>query len=98
MGAASDAILDARICSFVVVEPGWVKVLAQEMVGEAGVTVRLHSGITDVLCHGSTLSGVVVNGTRGVRCRVVVDTSGDGVVAAMAGAPFEVGHENDGWV
>jgi hypothetical protein len=97
LGAASDVVLDARICSFLVVEPAWTKIVAQQMVMEAGVTVMLHSGVTDVIMHESAVIGVVVNGTRGIACRTVVDTSGDGVVAAMAGAPFEIGHENDGW-
>ena len=101
-GAATDAILDARVCSFVAVEPAWVKVLAGEMLREAGVRVLLHSGITDVLTspvdadNATAVNGVVVNGTRGVRSRVVIDTTGDGAVAAMAGAPFELGADNSG--
>ena len=99
-GAATDAILDARVCSFVAVEPAWVKVLAGQMLQEAGVKVLLHSGITDVVAtggpSGTDVRGVVINGTRGVKSRVVVDTSGDGTVAAMAGAPFERGQNDDG--
>lgn len=109
LGAASDAVLDARVCSLVTVEPAWVKVLAGRMLKDAGVMVLLHSGITDVFCdQGAThvpersvrnqVVGVLVNGTKGVRARVVVDTSGDGAIAAFAGAPFDLGTENDGWL
>ena len=98
MGAASDAVRDARICSFVTVEPAWVKVLSQEMLEEAKVRVLLHSGVTDVICRGKSVQGVVVNGIKGIRCKVVVDTTGDGIIAAMAGAPFILGDESDGWL
>ena len=98
MGAASDAVLDARVCSFVTVEPAWVKVLAGEMLQEASVKVLFHSGITDVLCDEECIIGVVANGQSGIRAKAVVDTTGDGTIAAMAGAPFELGNENDGWL
>ena len=98
MGAASDAVLDARVCSFVTVEPAWVKVLAGEMLKEASVKVLLHSGITDIVCEEKAVLGVVINGTVGIRAKAVVDTTGDGTIAAMAGAPFELGNENDGWL
>lgn len=68
------------------------------MLAEAGVEVLLHSGITDVVCDEKTVLGVVLNGARGIRCQVVVDTTGDGTLAALAGAPFELGNENDGWL
>ena len=97
-GGASDAVRDARVCSLIAVEPAWVKILALEMLQEAGVDVLLHTAITEALCQNQRVVGVLVNGTRGVLADVVVDTTGDGVVAALAGAPFEVGHENDGWV
>ena len=96
VGGASDAILDARVCSLVAVEPALVKLLAGKMLREASVKVLLHSGITNVLCDDGRVCGVVVNGTRGIRSKVVVDTSGDGTVAAMAGAPFELGQEGSG--
>ena len=98
VGGASDAVRDARVCSLIAVEPAQVKILALEMLKEAGVDVLLHSAITDVLCQGRRVAGVVVNGAMGVLAKVVVDTTGDGLVAALAGAPFEVGDKNDGWV
>ena len=95
--AATDAIADARICSFVVVEPGWVKVVAFQMLERAGVEVLFHSVVTGVLADGGPVRGVVVNGRRALHCKTVVDASGDGVIAAMAAAPFEIGDANDGW-
>ena len=52
LGAASDAVRDARVCSLIAVEPAWVKILALQMLEEAGVDVWLHSSITDALCAG----------------------------------------------
>lgn len=96
LGAATDAVRDARICSFVVLDPAWVKLVALEMLREAGVRVLLRSRVTDVVCESGTVLGVLVNGTTGILGKAVVDATGDGVVAAMAGAPWELGEGNNG--
>jgi len=70
-----------------------LKVLFDRMIEEARVKPFLHSFVTDVVMEGRCVRGVVVAtkaGPRGVRARVTIDCSGDGDVAALAGAPFEV--------
>ncbi|MFA9477674.1 FAD-dependent oxidoreductase [Phycisphaerales bacterium AB-hyl4] len=66
--------------------------VADAMVGEAGVTVCLHSEVISVERAGERVAAVEVS-CRGRRWRIeaeaVVDASGDGVVAAMGGLAFE---------
>ncbi|HLY23444.1 MAG TPA: FAD-dependent oxidoreductase [bacterium] len=63
-----------------------------EMAGEAGVELLLHSSVVDVLMDGDRLKGLVLHNKGGLQvatCGVCIDASGDGDVAAAAGAPFE---------
>jgi hypothetical protein len=74
------------------------KTVARQMALEAGVRSLLHSLAVGVIADGSRIEGVVFetkSGRLAVRARVVVDATGDGDVAAFAGAPFEVGREGD---
>lgn len=80
-------------------DPEALKHVAQEMVIEAGVELRLHRFFVDSLVSGSLIDGIVMAGKSGLeafRGRIIVDTTGDGDVAARAGAPFEKGRPEDG--
>jgi len=71
-----------------------LKHLLFSMMQEAGVELRLHSWVVDVLRDGDALQGVVVeskSGRQAVLAKQVVDATGDGDVAVRAGAPFHVG-------
>ena len=71
-----------------------LKHLLFRMMQEAGVVLRLHSWIVDVLRDGDTLQGVVAeskSGRQAVLAKQVVDATGDGDVAVRAGVPFQVG-------
>ncbi|MBN2311984.1 MAG: FAD-dependent oxidoreductase [Candidatus Hydrogenedentes bacterium] len=64
------------------------------MMEESGVELLLHSPIVDVISDESALRGVVVenkSGRQALLARIVIDATGDGDVAARAGAPFIVG-------
>lgn len=68
-----------------------------ELLEKAGVRVLLHSWITDALMDGSAVRGVVLIGKQGrmeVSAGVTVDATGDGDVAYLAGAPFEMGRSD----
>ncbi len=70
------------------------KIVLDELTGEAGVRRLYHSLCVDALTAGGTARGVIVEtkaGRQAVLARVVVDATGDGDVAARAGAPFEKG-------
>lgn len=66
---------------------------------ENGVYVYLQTPVVDVLKDGDKIVGVKIctpTGMADLKAKVVVDSTGDGFVAALAGAPFEVGREVDG--
>jgi hypothetical protein len=81
-------------------DPEAFKSVALRVLDEAGVRYLLHafaSGVAD-LPDGR---GVVLESKSGplvVRPRAVVDATGDGDVAAAAGAEFAIGRERDGLV
>jgi glycine/D-amino acid oxidase-like deaminating enzyme len=66
---------------------------------EAGLEVIFHSFVADAIKDGDAVRGVIVATKKGpwaFRGRVVIDCTGDGDVAAWAGAPFELGRPLDG--
>ncbi|MEZ4599816.1 MAG: FAD-dependent oxidoreductase [Syntrophotaleaceae bacterium] len=82
-------------------DPEIFKWIAMEMVAEAGVRLLFHSFASDVLLENGRIRGVVFETKSGplvILARTVVDCTGDGDIAARAGAPFEVGRPEDGLV
>jgi len=70
------------------------KRLLLTMMEEAGVRLLLHSLFVDVVMDGDAVAGVVVENKSGRQVllgKVVIDASGDGDVAAKAGAPYVIG-------
>ena len=77
------------------------KCLAVQMCLEAGVKVMFQTMVTGVLQEGNHVTGVIVHdksGQRKISASMVIDCSGDGDVAAMAGAEWRKGREDDGLV
>jgi hypothetical protein len=77
---------------FAFVDPDWWGLLIFEMMTESGVELLLHSLAVDVVKDGDTVKGVIVENTSGrqiVLGKVVVECSGEGDIAARAGAPYE---------
>ena len=63
-----------------------------------GVYVYLQTVVADVLKEENRITGVKVctpMGLTELHAKVVVDSTGDGFVAALAGAPFEIGRPSD---
>lgn len=74
------------------VEPEVFKVAAAQLCLEAGAKLLLHTTLDEVVSHGGHVEGVVLWNKAGrslVRARQYVDATGDGDLAAWAGAPFE---------
>ncbi len=72
------------------------KIVLDELILEAGVRPLYHTFGVDVLLEDKTIRGTVIEskaGRQAVIARVVVDATGDGDIAARAGAPFEKGDE-----
>lgn len=73
-------------------DPFTLQVVWEELAQQAGVRLLYHSFCTDVLLDGQRITGVIVDGKRGLMkltARVVIDATGDADVCCRAGAPFE---------
>ncbi|MFN8459997.1 MAG: FAD-dependent oxidoreductase, partial [Anaerolineae bacterium] len=73
-------------------DPFILQVVWEELAQQAGVQLLYHSFCTDVLMDGHHMTGVVVDGKRGLMkltARVVIDCTGDADVCHQAGAPYE---------
>lgn len=80
------------------IDPELLKITYYEMLKEAGVTVLLYTFVCDVVMDGNRVAGVVTEGKSGritFTADVIVDATGDGDVAAFAGAEFCLGRETD---
>lgn len=78
-------------------DPEVLKQVAFDLLDEAGVHYLLHAFASDALTTGNRIDGVVFetkSGPLAIRATVVVDCTGDGDIAARAGAPFEVGRDD----
>ncbi len=70
---------------------------AFELCHKAGVQMLLHSFLDRALTEGSRITHVVTAGkTRlATQARMFIDCTGDGDLAALARAPFDIGRETD---
>jgi len=71
-----------------------VKRLLFEMMEEAGVSLRLHSWVVDVVMEEGAVRGVVLeskSGRQAILAKMVIDATGDGDVCVRAGVPYHLG-------
>ncbi len=81
------------------IHPEYLRLAAMELLEELGCHYRLYSPVTGVAMEGRALRGVDVTGKEGIQhftARAVVDATGDGDVAYLAGAEMVEGREEDG--
>jgi hypothetical protein len=67
------------------------KVASLNLLRKEGVKLRLHSWVVAPMLDGSRVTGVIVHsksGRQAIAADVVIDCTGDGDIAAGAGAPF----------
>ena len=79
-------------------DPSVLKYVLDEAAVKAGVNLLFHSIVTDAVVKGNIIKGVVVENKSGKQLmmgKIIIDATGDGDVAAGAGAPYEKG-EKDG--
>jgi len=82
-------------------DPEMFKLVALEMLDEAGVDFLLHALASGVVAESGKIEGVIFETKSGpllIRARCVVDCTGDGDVAVQAGAPYDIGRADDGLV
>jgi len=81
------------------VRPEAFKYAAWEMLRNEGVELLLHTFVSDVVMSKNIVTGLVIENKSGrqvIPAGNVVDCTGDGDVAFLAGAPFEKGRKPDG--
>jgi len=80
-------------------DPEIMKLVAQDMVEEAGVRLRLHTMVVDASSKDSHVGQALLaskSGLEAAEADIFVDATGDGDLAARAGAPYEQGRPADG--
>jgi hypothetical protein len=78
-----------------------VKLIWLRMCLDAGVKLKLHTFISDVMMDGDRVTGIITHSKSGreeLASKLVIDATGDGDLAARSGAPFELGRKEDGLV
>ena len=80
------------------IDPEKLKTLYMEMLCEAQVQLMLYTFAFDTICDGDKVLGATVlnkSGQTDIYAKVTIDATGDGDIAARAGAEFVLGRESD---
>ena len=80
------------------IDPEKLKTLYLEMLIEVGCKVMLYTFAEDAICDGDKLLGATVinkSGKTDIYAKITIDATGDGDIAARAGAEFVLGRESD---
>src|SRR5438132_927112 len=89
-GAIEPSLATGYVVPF---DPEWFKLIALELLDEAGVQFVFHAFASGIL-GDKRVEGAVFetkSGPLAIRARVTIDCTGDGDVAVQAGAPSEIG-------
>jgi hypothetical protein len=82
-----------------IINPEKLKTVMLQMLDEAGVILQLYTFTSEAIVENHTIKGVITeskSGREAILAKIVIDASGDGDIAAKAGAPFYKGREEDG--
>ncbi|MBO5897206.1 MAG: FAD-dependent oxidoreductase [Clostridia bacterium] len=80
------------------IDPEKLKTLYLEMLCEVGCRLMLYTFAEDAICDGDKVLGATVinkSGRADIYAKITVDATGDGDIAARAGAEFTLGRESD---
>lgn len=94
IGGFIGPVHDFRLICYVVLDPEMVKIAIARLIDRYSVTPLLYSLVDGVVMDGDRVEGVeIVNKQQRtlLTADYFIDCSGDGDVAVMAGAPFEIG-------
>jgi len=84
-------------CYVMPFDPEVFKQVTLDMLENAGIELLFHAFASGIVGEGKT-KGVIFETKSGpvvLEAKVIVDCTGDGDIAAYAGAPYEVGREED---
>ncbi len=90
---------DFEVENITLIDPEKLKTLYLEMLDESGCKIMLYTFAADAICSGDNVFGAAVinkSGMTDIYASVTVDATGDGDIAASAGAEFTLGREEDG--
>ncbi len=82
-------------------DPEAMKYILDQMLTEAGVKILFKTLAVDVISDNGCLRGIIIeskSGREAILAEVVIDCTGDGDIAALAGVPFTKGRAEDGWM
>jgi hypothetical protein len=82
-------------------EPEGMRIVWQQMLREAGVRTFCYLAAGEPIVEGTKIKGILADtmtGRKSFLGKIVIDCTGDGSVAALAGVPFDFGRESDGKV
>lgn len=80
------------------INPEKLKTVLLEMLEQANVRLKLYTFACEAIVEDNTIKGVIVenkSGRQAILAKIVIDASGDGDIAAKAGAPYSKGRESD---
>ena len=72
-----------------------LKIVADEMLAEAGVRILYHTQLVDAEAEGDKVTRIIVamkEGLASIRAKAFIDCTGDGDLAAKAGAAYIIGN------
>ena len=73
-----------------------LKLVADELLAEAGVKVLYHTSFVDVETEGGIITRAIIHkksGLSAVEAKIYVDCTGDADIAAAAGVPYTLGNQ-----
>lgn len=82
------------------IDPEEAKQILTKFVSDNGVTFMLSTALSDIIPgeHSHTVILTTQKGLCAVNAKVVIDCTGDGQAAVLAGAEYKVGRDSDGRV
>ena len=99
IGGAPQKLTPCRMHNaFLPVLPEAVKLVCQEMLLDAGVTVWLNTVVSDAVMDGDRIAALIVEGKSGrqaIKAKEFIDCTGDADVAKKSGAPFQIADDGE---
>jgi ribulose 1,5-bisphosphate synthetase/thiazole synthase len=96
MGGYIGAFSDRRALWMVAVDPEVMNIAIIDLLHKYNVDLRLYTFAEDVVMEDGEIKGVIGVGKSGrtmFGAKVFIDCTGDGDIAASAGAPYEIGSD-----
>lgn len=90
---------NGHLNSVTMIDPEWVKIVAEEMLLESGCDILYHTFVCGAKVENQALKAVIAankNGLTQFEADCFIDTTGDGDVAYFSGAGYQLGRESDG--